>query len=509
MKRLACILLILTIAISWLFTFEVPHAQTNGSVTLNSNTEWTAAQNPINLNGSVTVNSNVTLTIDPGVTVNFGNYMSIIVYGTLIAQGNANNQIVFACNGDQTLGPYTAGVSITSDQIGSSGIVNSSESIIQNTVLNDVNVYVDSGMSLEVENCVFNYASPYEPPIDIQANSMATISNNIINYNIQNYQYGVNVIDVDANALITDNQFEGSFGGSNNAGIAVNGGSPVILGNTFEAQYGNNSYGTKVNSGNPQISSNQFDGNGWLIGIDDLSISAFTVSNNVFSDCLSGVKDESSGPLTVQGNQFLSGTDGIDIFPTASVTVTDNLINGNSKYGINGGGTITSNTISNNQIGIHNPPSGIISYNNIVGNTVNSITTTVENVNAQNNWWGTTDTATINQTIYDTKVDPRLGTVLFVPFLTQPSTSAPPIPSYTPAITPIPTQIVAQEPTTTPTLLPTPTPYQYSQTFEYQVGSLINLNLITTAVGAMLVLVWVIVILGYAAKRVISKHWVQ
>ena len=159
----------------------------------------------------------------------------------------------------------------------------------------------------------------------------------------------------------------------------------------------------------------------------------------MFSNCLSGITAQTGSILTVEGNSFLKGTDGIDISSGASLTITDNLIDSNSRYGINGGGNINSNTITNNQIGIHNPLTGIISDNNIVGNTENSITATNENINAQNNWWGITDTATINQTIYDSKDDFHLGTVMFVPFLAQPSPTAPAIPSYTPTITPIPT----------------------------------------------------------------------
>ena len=259
-------------------------------------------------------------------------------------------------------------------------------------------------------------------------------------------------------------------------------------------------------SGDPTISNNQMQGNGYLTGVLDASISSFVISNNVFSNCLSGVTAQTGSIVTIQGNQFLKGNDGIDIANQATLTITDNLIDSNSRFGISGGGTINSNTITNNQVGIHNPTTGTINNNNIVANSVNSIQTTVENINAQNNWWGTTDTATINRTIYDTKVDPSLGTVTFVPFLTQPSTSAPAIPSYTPTITPIPTTLVTPAPTAEPVdTNPTPTPVPYTQSFTYQVGSLINLNLDTTAVAVIMVLVWAIAILGYAAKSGVSK----
>jgi hypothetical protein len=138
---------------------------------------------------------------------------------------------------------------------------------------------------------------------------------------------------------------------------------------------------------------------------------------------------------------------------------------------------------------------------------VNSITATTANIDAENNWWGIIDTQTINQTIYDAKVDSHLGTVIFVPFLTQPSQTAPAIPISTPIITPVPTPMLTPTPTEEPVITtPTSTPNQYSQSFVYQVSTIINLNLITTGTAIILILAWLIVILGYAAKRGISKR---
>jgi hypothetical protein len=504
MKRLACILLIVTILFSGLFLDQSAHAQVSGNVTISSNTEWTVAQSPIIFNGAVTVSNNVTLTIDPGVTVDMGMYM-LMVYGTLTARGNAADQIVF--NGDVNITYYSA--PIIFEQQNYPGTNTNPASIIQDATLNGVEVSTDPGTSIEVDSCTFNWISTYGGPINIGEAASTTISNNVINVNIQSNPNSISVVSVNsASPTITNNQFEGSFG-CTNSGISVIGGSPVITDNTFAATYCNNSYGIKVNSGTPQINSNQFQGSGYLVGVDDLSNGAFTISSNVFSSCFSGVIAEIGASLTIQGNQFLRGTDGIDIFPTATVTVNDNLVDGNSRYGINGGGTITSNTITNNQIGIHNPPLGVISNNNIVGNTQNSITATTASIDAQSNWWGIADSATINQTIYDSKDDYHLGTITFVPFLTQPSTSAPSIPNYTPTITPVPATPIQTVPLPPPPPPPTtaaPTPDQYSQTFAYQVGSIINLNLIVTATAIALALVWVIVILGYAVKSGISKY---
>ena len=279
----------------------------------------------------------------------------------------------------------------------------------------------------------------------------------------------------------------------------------------FDGDYQSSSNnGITVSSGNPVISNNQFKGKGYLTAIVDSSSAQFTISNNVFSDCNSGITAQAAHPaLTVIGNSFLKGNDGIDILDSASLTITGNLIDGNSRFGISGGGYIDSNTITNNQVGIHNPPSGTISNNNIVGNTLNSIDATTANVNAQNNWWGTTDIPTINQTIYDSKVDSSLGTITFVPFLTQPSPTAPTIPATTPVVTPIPVPPATPQPTETvpiaPIETPTPTAYQYSQTFIYQVGSIFDLNTVIIVTAIILILAWVIVILGYGSKKAFQK----
>jgi hypothetical protein len=89
MKRLVCMILIATILVCGLFYVKTTHA-TTVSGTLNVDTHWTQNDSPINFNGTVTVANNVTLTIDPGVTVNLGMY-ALFVSGTLNATGDASN----------------------------------------------------------------------------------------------------------------------------------------------------------------------------------------------------------------------------------------------------------------------------------------------------------------------------------------------------------------------------------------------------------------------------------
>ena len=67
---------------------------TNVSSIIASDTTWTKANSPYNLVGNVLVNNGVTLTIEPGVTVNLNSYY-IMVNGTLTARGTSDDQIRF------------------------------------------------------------------------------------------------------------------------------------------------------------------------------------------------------------------------------------------------------------------------------------------------------------------------------------------------------------------------------------------------------------------------------
>jgi hypothetical protein len=84
------------------------------------------------------------------------------------------------------------------------------------------------------------------------------------------------------------------------------------------------------------------------------------------------------------------------------------------------------NSIINNYIGItirelsiEYTPSPTILNNNIYANEYNLKSEVPDDLNATYNWWGTADIPTINQTIYDFKYDFTVGTVNFIPFLTE------------------------------------------------------------------------------------------
>src|SRR3972149_736181 len=92
---------------------------------ITSDTTWTKAGSPYTLKGPTAVNTGVTLTIEPGVTVNLNKYY-IQVNGTLTAKGADNDKIYF--NDGQVI--FTSVSNGWNEQTGSG-------SIIQNAVFTD------------------------------------------------------------------------------------------------------------------------------------------------------------------------------------------------------------------------------------------------------------------------------------------------------------------------------------------------------------------------------------
>ena len=102
-KPLSAILLVAIIICAFAFVFSVHASSTSVGGLITSDTTWNQAGNPYVLTGPVGVPSGVTLTIESGVTVDFGNYF-LEMNGTLVAQGTKSNPIsmVTETNGGTT-----------------------------------------------------------------------------------------------------------------------------------------------------------------------------------------------------------------------------------------------------------------------------------------------------------------------------------------------------------------------------------------------------------------------
>jgi len=409
------------------------------SGTLTADVTWTKVNSPYNLTGNVRVAYGVTLTIEPGVTVNLGNYF-LNINGTLIAKGDSTDKIVFVNN------RYFGGSEITFSQHSISWNEQTGQGcIIENAIINSTVLFLQG--SPKIANCEVDNA------------------------------------------------------------ILISGGSPIIT----DCNISLNGAGIDVFSGSPTLSNNVIRGNGFGNGI--YGSGTVTLSGNVISHFQKAVKIY-SGTYQITGNTIAQCENGIEAIVDAIVTIQGNLIDNNTGCGISWGrANIESNTITNNKIGIHNPVAGvIIRNNNILANTENSITAATDDLDAINNYWGTTDTAAINQTLYDKIDDPALGKITFIPILNEPSFSAPAIPETisSPIVTLPPTETSKPSVQPTPTYTPMPTrDPNVQRTGRDQAAPWYSLNMLVIAVAIPLVITWIVVILGYSLKSKISKFTAQ
>jgi hypothetical protein len=547
--RLKSSVLLTFLILSLFAAVIVPSAKATDLPTrIDANTTWTKTGSPYTLTANLLIAKGVTLTIEPGVTVNLNNY-SIYVNGTLRAIGSSQDKIQF----NTGIITFTKSAENWNENAGIG-------SIIQNAKLT-TGVYLAS--SQKIDNCELTSAT---------ACSSSIVSNCKINDGLtvadtptikQNNIVGDIQVSSDSSAIITGNQISGDIFvpymtrhtkityNTINGGIYAN----AQVDNT-EISYNTIVGDVQVSGNTSTISFNTISG-----GIT-ASAADITIHNNTIKDCSIGIGFAASSYATsikasITNNKITASNKGIDVpasfialfyvmHTTASISgntisncadtaifvgganhaadesplynavkIEDNLLYNNNyainvagpykiegntiinnQIGINGGNTVRDNIIANNEVGIQN---GVLvennlitknrgglsgcttikantitqniqaitgqfataNNNNLLGNQQNINYTGTSDADATSNWWGTTETAVINQTIYDYKNDFLLGRVNFLPVLTAANPSAPaadtPIPE-TPQTSTEPTETA--QPTETAVLTdqqPTPT----------------------------------------------------
>lgn len=446
-------------------TFKPALAATEFKGIINADTTWTKANSPYSLTGNVLVNQGVTLKIEPGVTVIFKSDYNIQVNGTLIAEGTANNPIVF--NGEAAF--YNAYVTFAPvskrwDDQSASGcllkntiflktateIVGASPKITNSSLFA---LDINSGHALieynQIADICIGGATKEDSTPTISNNVIAgsivvasghpTITNNMINYieiergtstitsNV--ITQGISV-DIDAYAVISDNQITG-----NERLITI--------------------------SGYASITNNR------IIGTNKLGIYLAgyraNITGNTITNCSSAITGNAQN-LTIHENTITDNQVGIYFsydWVNMNVEVSNNLISRNG-VGIKVGCPaiiIKSNTITDNQVGISierqaKTSAPTIENNNIYSNRQYSLVHhAVNDITVKNNWWGTADATTIDQQIYDYNDDFEVGKVYYTPYLQEANSQATPEPNHTNQ--PIPTPLIVIQHTTDPTTVTT------------------------------------------------------
>lgn len=390
---LACLILNCIVPIG------LAQAETNFSGSISSNATWTKANSPYILTGNLTVNSGATLTIEAGVTIQIPNDCILQVNGNLVARGADSEKINFI-GGDISLG------------------ASSSDSVIENTILNPTNLIVGSSATINNSTIIGRASSNSFEAVHISGGS-PIISNSLI------------------------------YGADSQRGICITGGSPTISSNGIMGMIiseGNN-VGTAVISHNtieggisfsvsgPVITKNLITGfkyvnfNGDVESLYKLTYNSWVGTGVGITATYDNMQHGQGAVIT--DNVITGCLDGISVLQGGTTTIQRNIIDNTTREALHvaSDALIKDNTIRNNQRGIvvSNMPTLTVKNNNLENNGNYSFYLyTGNNIDATNNWWGTTDTQAVESTIWDSTFEPYDGTVNINPILTASNQEAHP-----------------------------------------------------------------------------------
>jgi parallel beta-helix repeat protein len=336
---------------------------------ISTDTVFTQINSPYIINWNTMVEKGVTLTIEPGVEVRFEDYYYLQIEGKLVAQGTEEDMIIFTSN----------------KTIPAPGDWNAIR------FMNNC----DNGSSIEY--CKIEYSSgsfAWGCAINIEG-GIPSITNNYI---INNWG-GVCLSSVDP--------YQGIFNMMNNTII-------------YNPGPGSTGQGIIINEDSSHI---------------DVTLSNNVINNNDGAGIWIRSRD-SLGELTLIKDNTIQNNTGGGIWITSSnvnINITNNQVINNTWGGIvfQAGnneipGVLERNTIIKNGDGIRidhaeSPADYSWQYNNIYDNPGYNVNNEdVDDWYLPNNWWGTTDTDLINQSIFDYYDDFNYGKVIYMPFLTGP-----------------------------------------------------------------------------------------
>ena len=367
-------------------------AQTPVSGVIKQDTTWTKGGSPYVFTGAVGVPAGVTLTVEAGAVVDLGVYY-LQVNGTLNVKGTPTEKVTLTSNEHQTSGPPLDGYN--NAPIGGNRNI----------------VIAYDNPTCNIENAMLNYTSIYGASLFSKAK--LTVSN--------------------SDLLSSDVSIRGSTSltGSYVTGVVtLSDGASTVTNNILLK-------GIYVT--------------GYVEGVPYTG--AFLVSGNNITNP-NGMALNAAGSGTIKDNIIWGSGRGItqEDNTVLSASIQDNLIL-NNKFGVylrdsQDDAVIKDNTFAGNGVGIFNPTYHLtLEGNNFVDNTLYDVQAGASAVNAENNWWGTSDRAVIAGKIYDSNDDFSLGTIVYTPFLSVANVNAPRQPSdlMLPAVTVSPTDGVTYQ----------------------------------------------------------------
>ncbi len=226
---------------------------------------WTQANSPYYIDKNLTIPDNATLVIEPGVEIRFMGYYFLLVHGTLIAEGEQGDSILFTIN-DKQYGYNIYGWDLNSELGAWQGIYfenfgqmeDNDTSVIKHCIieyakstkyayrLNGGAINIDNTGKVRIENSVIRYNSSielgggialdYRAPVLLKNSyifdntardggglyignaSLARVENNTFYRNIAN-SYGGGIRVIGSQATILNNIIANNYAGNNGGGV--------------------------------------------------------------------------------------------------------------------------------------------------------------------------------------------------------------------------------------------------------------------------------------------------
>ncbi|MDB4316424.1 FG-GAP-like repeat-containing protein, partial [Cyclobacteriaceae bacterium] len=413
-----------------LFSSFLGMGQTDVSGTISSNTTWGLSGSPYNVTGNVGVSNGVILTIDPGVIINFLGDYKILIKGILLASGSTSSFITYNGNtveGNNVMimfkstnlsnsaiaysnfiGPQRAIQLAEESEHQQDGTKNSGILTVKYTGFINSGVYTDgysTSAELKFENSTFENSviKGYYPRTEIITLTDCVVKNSEIFSD--SYNNGIKFYS----SRIEDSNFKIGCCGSN-----------INLDNSIVY----NSFFQQTNSPNSVVINKSIVINSAI----SLSSGDIQLTSSIMAFDDSYELPESSG--------YMSSVYEIGIYSRKAV-ISNSAIYGfvlgegvNLNTYSNYSNSITQSTFSNNSVHLEisgNNGSFDLENNNFLSSNdlVRVSNLSNRNVTANNNYWGTTVDAEIQNLIYDSNDNLDVGTVDYTPFATALNTTAP------------------------------------------------------------------------------------
>ena len=368
---------------------------TNGEdaqLNITSDTTWTTGETYV-IQRNIVVKEGVTLTIQPGAVVSLNPGICIYVDGHFVAQGTSTDHITIKNEGTIGNGSFYLTSTSTGNNLQYIDFENTYLTVDSTATISYCNFTCDasahaSGMLttndqasvVVVNNCNFNGISGSSQGIMVYSSGTVELTNCSIN----NIYYGVYCPNGSSSLVLTNCSIENS---AYYGVYSVNTSNISIIDSKISSS-NNGIYLQHTTDGTYEIDlQNVTIDNCTTYGIYAYQNADITMTNCIISNCTAG--------LHLYGDNITVNAD------------TCSIIN-NTQYGVSLYIDSQSSSITNSNI-----------FGNIVYNVYN---TDSADHNFTSNWWGTTDTTTIDTYIYDHNDSASRGLVDYSSYLSAPVT---------------------------------------------------------------------------------------